>query len=331
MGNDVNSGFLVMPHSTDFPGCPLCGGQKIRLIEKISYDEIRYVFRRVYGVKVDPAPVRTVEYMNCNDCDLLFFVPSLTGDAVFYERLQALPWYYLEEKSEYEIARGMIAAGSSVLEIGCGSGVFASYLSPACSYWGLEYNVAAVDRARKRGLHVTQETIEEFANLHESSFDVVCAFQVLEHVASPASFINAAKRLLKSGGIFITAVPSEDSFMADELNNVLNLPPHHVTRWTDKALKNVVRLGGLELQELKHESVSDFNLPSFYKAKLWRFLRQRCRLRVPLVSVAASASWVRVPVDVAARILARCTPSGRLDAAGHSVVATYRKVQECRT
>ena len=41
-------------------------------------------------------------------------------------------------------------------------------------------------------------------------------------------------------------MPSDDSFLALSVNN-LNMPPHHITRWSDQALRNLTKLLNVEL------------------------------------------------------------------------------------
>jgi SAM-dependent methyltransferase len=48
-----------------------------------------------------------------------------------------------------------------------------------------------------------QLTLEQYAADHEAEFDVAFAVFVLEHVAAPASFTDAAARVLRPGGSFL--------------------------------------------------------------------------------------------------------------------------------
>ena len=51
----------------------------------------------------------------------------------------------------------------------------------------------------------------------------------------------------------MVAVPSEDSFIKNVVNFYLNMPPHHASRWTDKALNKVAELFNLQVVQLFHE------------------------------------------------------------------------------
>jgi len=310
----------------DAPICPLCRGTRHSRLDMVSYDDVRHVYRRILGVDIPAGECSKLEYVQCLACDLRFFWPQICGDSGFYEKLQVFPWYYLAEKTEYRMASRLIPAGSAVLEIGCGAGLFAGFLPGHCSYQGLEYNSEAIRKARERGLTVELASIEDFSRSREPQFDVVCSFQVLEHVPSPGTFLAAAARVLRPGGMLIIAVPSESSFMADEVNNVLNMPPHHVTRWTDAALESVARVIGMQLVHLEHEVVSDLHLRPFVDTQVWQFARHKLGIRVPMVSRRASSLWARRALRLLTLPLEKYARTRSQRPFGHSVVAAYKKV-----
>src|SRR5690606_18745913 len=147
----------------------------------------------------------------CPQCDLRFFLPAVAGNADFYRQLQRIPWYYVEEKQEYEIAARYIEATDAILEVGAGRGVFSRRIR-CSSYRGLETSPDAIAAAKQEGVELLQEDLETHGAQRHGQYDVVCAFQVLEHVPSPREFLQSARSCLREGGKLIIAVPSEDSF-----------------------------------------------------------------------------------------------------------------------
>ena len=103
-----------------------------------------------------------------------------------------------------------------------------------------------------------------------ASYDVVCHFQVLEHVSAPRAFLVDCVRALRPGGRLIITVPSEDSFLSIAEDAWLNMPPHHVTRWTDSALRFALAKLQLEAQEIWHEPVASFHA-AWYRDVLINF------------------------------------------------------------
>lgn len=187
----------------------------------------------------------------CPETDLVHFYPTLEGSPKLYEQLEAFPWYYLPEKHEFEIARRHIQPGDSVLEIGCGEGHFAAHISNA-KYTGLEFNPRAVAVCHQKGLKVLHESVEEHALKRIGRYDVVCTFQVLEHIADPRAFLRQALACLRPGGLLVLSVPAADSYVSCVPNDILNLPPHHQTQWSDKALRAVADCLALDLIAIEH-------------------------------------------------------------------------------
>lgn len=204
-----------------------------------------------------------------NDRGLRCWEPAIPGDEQFYQELAENNWwYYLKDKKEYEVASRYIQS-MAVLEVGCGEGWFATKYEIS-DYIGLEFSSKAADEANKRGCKVYHQEFSEYANQNPESRDVVCSFQVVEHLPSPSLYFESAYKVLRKGGICITAVPSEDSFSGTLRNNCLNCPPHHLTRWTDKCLKDYPVLYGLKYLEIIHIPVEDIHSKWFLETLLNR-------------------------------------------------------------
>lgn len=203
-------------------------------------------------------PSSSITLCHCDHCELGFFDPICAGDGPFYEQLQTQKWYYQDEKPEYAYAAKLVREGSSLLEVGCGKGAFRAWLPESVRYSGLEFNDEAVQKARTAGLDVRKQPVEAHAD-EGRRYDVVCAFQVLEHVEHPKQFFHACVQALKPGGTLMIAVPAQDSFLAIASNSPLNMPPHHVTRWTDRALTDLAHSEGLHKADIWHEPVADFH------------------------------------------------------------------------
>ncbi len=99
-----------------------------------------------------------------------------------------------------------LAASSNVVDLGCGAGLLTNMLS------ALGHNVTGVDQssstlevARKfdKSKKVHYLKADAMATpLPASTFDAVCAMDLLEHIEKPQNVIQEAARLLKPGGLF---------------------------------------------------------------------------------------------------------------------------------
>lgn len=242
--------------------CLLCGSTNQTVIDTIPTDLVAENYAKAFGIDVTAyfQPGGSHSLIECGECGLRYYDPLSPGDAAFYEALQRLPWYYQDIKPEYHFAQTQIGTHDRVLEIGCGKGVFRGFLPDSVDYTGLEFNQAAIDKATAKGLRVTAEPIEQHAAAHPGIYDVVCHFQVLEHVTEPLEFLRACAQAVKPGGKLIVAVPAEDSFLALHRLDWLNMPPHHVSRWKDATLRHALANElGFKVETVWHDDVADFH------------------------------------------------------------------------
>ena len=228
------------------------------LLEKLNVSSIINLYKKAFNVDVSYLfnNLIQIEYREHKQSGIKFFEPAISADSAFYEKMQKFDWYYQKSKSEYETA-SKYTKNRKILEIGSGYAYFYDY-SDADEYTGLEYNQLAVDTVSQRniaGLKLHKENIETHAKNHLDSYDTVCSFQVLEHVLDPISFIENSLTCCKRGGYLIFSVPAHDSFIRYSKNNILNMPPHHLTHWPDRAFKYIEEKYKVELVELKHESL----------------------------------------------------------------------------
>jgi 2-polyprenyl-3-methyl-5-hydroxy-6-metoxy-1,4-benzoquinol methylase len=104
-----------------------------------------------------------------------------------------------------------VRAGSRVLDVGCGEGRFAAALAAAgARVTGLD--VAEEPLRRARAQHPELELLRVEAAglwpLGDSSFDVVWAGEVIEHVGDTAAWLSEVRRVLRSGGSLLLSTPA---------------------------------------------------------------------------------------------------------------------------
>jgi SAM-dependent methyltransferase len=303
--------------------CPVCGSQRCALDAQIASSLIESEYRRVHGIRVS-LESDSITLYRCERCHLGFFQPPSPGGEDFYRDLHRQDWYYMPDKPEYRFAARFIGPSDSVLEVGGGEGAFARLL--ACrSYRLLELNGAAVEGARRANLDALQEDVRDHAARNPASYDVVCAFQVLEHIAGVSEFTAAMVAALRPGGQLILSVPADDSFVGRDRRNVLNVPPHHVTRWRDQSLRTLSECLGLEVERLHHESLTTWHVRAYASAKADSLICLVARRRwqpVDPMLVQPGSRAVRAALTVAMYPFVRLLRS-RLR--GHSVTVICRK------
>ncbi|MGK7894838.1 MAG: class I SAM-dependent methyltransferase [Xenococcus sp. (in: cyanobacteria)] len=308
--------------------CPLSGSQKVILLEKISKDTLAKMYKKMLkdSILSEFNSIKEIGFYHCSESDLKFFYPMVTGSELFYEKLQNFDWYYLDEKEEYEYASSYIKPSDKVLEIGCGKGVFSEKIT-AQEYTGLEFSQKAQTWASQNNLKVLNESIEQHSLNNTEKYSVVCSFQVLEHIAEIHSFIEASIKCLKPGGLLIYSVPSADSFIASVKNNILNMPPHHISWWSDKSLQHIAHIFGLKVIDIHHEKLAEIHRRWYVSSILLEALANSISYRSN--NLLIDQSFTYKIMSKSANLGSKWLEKGFLDNKvlpnGHSVTGIYQK------
>lgn len=298
--------------------CPLCETKEITTIEKIKKNELNLAQKKITGKDFSYLINSDIFYCECKNCHLKFFSPLITGDEEFYNSLQHLPWYYSEEKEEYAYVQQFITKEDKVLDVGCGKGAFSKYLNKE-NYTGLDFSTNAKEMAEKNNITIKNESIQSFANANPQSFDVVCSFQVLEHVSNPRSFIESKILALKPGGKLIVSVPSNTSFLKYAVNHILDMPPHHVTHWSDETLKFISSSYNLDIIEFHHEKLQEIHKKMFISTTI-----QLAMLKHKLIDYSLSRKLVNMTSSLISKLVEKGLQP-EMFPNGHSVTVVYKK------
>jgi 2-polyprenyl-3-methyl-5-hydroxy-6-metoxy-1,4-benzoquinol methylase len=302
--------------------CPLCLSQA-EMLTKVNCRDLSIVHQTTLGFKH--------RYNNgeiivsaCPNCTLISFHGEPSADGLYYERLQQQPWYYMAEKPEFGVAAARIELGARVLEVGSGVGNFAKAI-PGRHYVGLELNEGAVRQAVSQNRNVQLVSLRDHLRENTGSYDWVVSFQVLEHVEDVHGFISDCVNALRPGGQLALSVPNDDGFVGVERNNILNYPPHHLTRWPVSALKAVCNHFPLTVQTIEFDKLEDGHVLPYAKALILN----------SFTSLSAAErfhplpAWVRAPLRYLTSALARPLSRGLVHAmrpAGHSVTVVYKRL-----
>jgi len=121
-----------------------------------------------------------------------------------------------------------------ILNIGCGPGRSSQYLSNFGEVTSIEYDKECCEFASKMtGLEIINGSITELP-FADKSFDLVCAFDVIEHVEDDQLAVSEMKRVAKEDAVLLITVPAFMSLWSH--HDVIN---HHFKRYKSNEIEKL--------------------------------------------------------------------------------------------
>jgi SAM-dependent methyltransferase len=236
------------------PGvCPLCGSSGI--VPFMTAPDRFHLRRELYHL------------LRCSACSGVWLNcpprPDQMGvhyDEDYHRAIMTAGETYPEKR--WKRHRELIARhkqGGAILDIGCSSGAFLSAMKgPNWKLYGIEMEASTAEKARSAsGAEVFVGDVDD-APFAQGSFDVITAFDLLEHVYHPRQFLGNVLRWLKPGGIFFTMLPNIDSWESRLFGSYwygLELP-RHLFHFSPRSLRHVLLDLGFEEVSLSTSEVT---------------------------------------------------------------------------
>lgn len=148
--------------------------------------------------------------------------PDLTRQTGYQEIFEA---YVNYQQRRLDLLDPYLEPHTQLLEVGCATGHFLFNVKPLVGeVVGVDYDAgAAAYAARRCGCRTFGGALSD-AGLEPASFDMVCAFQTVEHVPDPVGFVLELAHYLKPGGRLVIEVPS----LGDPLRALFDSPEYRV-------------------------------------------------------------------------------------------------------
>lgn len=223
--------------------CPVCGSESFDVIISPWVEEANPT--KLYGAA--SGIHGTQQLVSCSACGMIYENPRYDAEAIIQGYMASQE---AEHDSQYSMrvysfyktlkrhAKRIPPKGVKVLDIGTAGGAF---LDAAKQFgydaYGMEPSADLVERGKARGLKIEQGTIESHS-FEPGSFDMVCLWDVIEHLPDPKSALSEIKKLLKPNGILLINFPDIGTWQAKLVGKrfwwILSVHLHHFTRATMK-------------------------------------------------------------------------------------------------
>ena len=216
-------------------------------------------------------PKGSASYFRCNSCETIFQFPLPTiqemmnyanteyVNGMYKEYLKAdeLKYSTFEYRLEkvLRIFRLVNNQGKShlrILDVGCSNGRFLDVaLKNGHEAWGLEFSESAIAAAspsiQKRIIHGDANTI---VDLEIGSFDVITAFDLIEHLFDPVDFLRGLRKVISKNGVIVFTTPDASSPLRSIMGKNWSMlqPYQHTVLLSRKSVVHLLKSAGYDLR-----------------------------------------------------------------------------------
>jgi 2-polyprenyl-3-methyl-5-hydroxy-6-metoxy-1,4-benzoquinol methylase len=190
---------------------------------------------------------------------------SHNADAAATNARELFEVYSNYQRDRLRMVTPLLGPQTRLLEVGASSGQFLVHVKDQVA----EVNAIELDKAccayvkSELGIAADDELLEHsvFAS---KTYDVVCAFQVMEHVGDPVAFLEGLRAATKEGGHIFVEVPN----IADPLLSIWDVPTYHkfyyhsahLHYFSEASLRLVAERAGFSADEIEVLPTQDYNL-----------------------------------------------------------------------
>ena len=205
-----------------------------------------------------------IDYSECRACGFRFSSPAVNPNlANTLDDYEAAYLQYLApepaDQSNFDALRAWMEqrfslAGARLLDVGAGSGKLVRHLrASGVAGEGLEPSRALFDRFLAGDSAFTCDVLGSYGLSVRTPFDVITAFDVIEHVAEPSEFLGDVAALLRPGGALFLSTPDVGSLPARAFGRWWHFYyPYHLSYFSPKTIAVAARRHGLTLIDVCH-------------------------------------------------------------------------------
>ncbi|MEQ1855004.1 MAG: class I SAM-dependent methyltransferase [Longimicrobiales bacterium] len=166
-----------------------------------------------------------------------------------HRALEEAHWWFLGMRTIYrkQLESLRLARDARVLDLGCGTGGNLALLESFAPTWALDSSLTAASFVRQRGWPRIGVASATDLPLRDSSFDLVTAFGVIEHVERDDRMLAEMYRVTRPGGHMLIVTSAHEWLWSVHDDRV-----HHQRRYRIGDLGERVRRAGWKIEQLSY-------------------------------------------------------------------------------
>jgi SAM-dependent methyltransferase len=296
--------------------CPVCHGTEARILYSVSGEEaalhvLGYVAdERRFSELVSCVETlwrgdHTCDFVRCVNCSFCFASPCVPGDSRFYTLAYDQPGRYAAWKWDYQVTyetlQKLVAKRDfRLLEIGAGNGTFVQKIAPALipkeNVLCIEYSECGVREINNYGIECLSHDILQLDRVqYRERFDVVCMFQVLEHMSDPDALFECLTHSTGKRAHLFIAVPNAKQREFFDLQGIReDIPPTHIGRWNKRCFETMAARYGWVV--IRHEIEPSTLMTKVIRLVSYRFVRSTLADRINRMSTRSLRRLLKATV-----------------------------------
>ena len=180
------------------------------------------------------------------------FLKTEYNESYFNTIVEANPFLKKEIEQKMQLIASYKKHGD-LLEIGCGDGALLNKLQNIYNIIGVDISGYAINKICKiidvnkiKSMDIEKEDIE-------NTYDIILAFDVLEHLKDPEKVIKKIKNALRKDGVFIFSVPNNYGFFGKIMTRIFNyLDKTHVSAYQREKWIRLLINESLNIEIINH-------------------------------------------------------------------------------
>tara|TARA_B100000900_G_C20444271_1_gene660356 strand:- start:20 stop:916 length:897 start_codon:yes stop_codon:yes gene_type:complete len=227
--------------------CPLCEKDDHSIFLKKKFEELDPIklYGAANGIK------NTQDLVKCNNCDLIYENPRLDEELIIHGYTHSNEdghdtQYDLRVKSFYNALlkiKKKLPKNPMILDVGSAGGAFieAAKMHGFDNVEGIEPSKQLYEKSISRNHKIFNGDLKEFIKINDTKkFDLVCYWDVIEHLAYPKKELELSKKILNNNGLLLINFPDIGTFQAKLFGKnfwwIISVHLVHFTKVTMKSL-----------------------------------------------------------------------------------------------
>ena len=169
------------------------------------------------------------------------------------------------QRDRLEVILPKLNFQTNLLEVGASAGQFLTHIkNKVAKIHAIELDNSCCQYLKEViGIECDSEYLED-SKFAEEQYDIICAFQVMEHVTNPVEFIRTLKKVAKPNASIFIEVPN----IYDPLLSVWNILKYreffyheaHIHYFSENSIRKVAEAAGFKQQNIEVLFTQDYNL-----------------------------------------------------------------------